>query len=246
LEGYTNAKTAVVCGSFNNWNEKELKMHHTPDGWELPIFLKEGTHAYKFKVDKQWYIDPENPVTRPDGNGNENSFMAIGDTLVFRLKGFTTSEKVALAGDFNGWNSGELFMKKDSLGWQLPYVLAKGNYDYKFIVDGKWMVDPSDLYSTGSGKYENSFISFKPNHTFQLDSFPDARNVILMGSFNNWNTENYRMTRKEGKWIFPIRLNPGKHTYKFIVDGTWILDPKNANWEENEYGTHNSVLWIEP
>jgi 1,4-alpha-glucan branching enzyme len=79
-----------------------------------------------------------------------------------------------------------------------------------------------------------------------LDSFPGAHRVIITGSFNNWSTNDYRMVGRDGKWVFPIWLKPGKHTYKFIIDGTWILDPKNEHWEENEYGTHNSVLWVEP
>jgi hypothetical protein len=29
-----------------------------------------------------------------------------------------------------------------------------------------------------------------------------------------------------------------------IVDKEWKLDPGNELWEENEYGTGNSVLWI--
>jgi hypothetical protein len=31
-----------------------------------------------------------------------------------------------------------------------------------------------------------------------------------------------------------------------VVDQKWIIDPTNELWEENEYGTGNSVLWIEP
>ena len=54
------------------------------------------------------------------------------------------------------------------------------------------------------------------------------------------------MKKENGKWIFPIFLKPGKYTYKFIVDGTWILDPENKLFEQNEYNTNNSVLWIEP
>jgi hypothetical protein len=53
------------------------------------------------------------------------------------------------------------------------------------------------------------------------------------------------MIREGGKWIFPIYLAPGKYTYKFIVDGKWILDPVNKLYEPNEYGTDNTVLWID-
>jgi hypothetical protein len=30
------------------------------------------------------------------------------------------------------------------------------------------------------------------------------------------------------------------------VDGKWMIDPANDLWEDNEFGTGNSVLWIEP
>jgi len=54
------------------------------------------------------------------------------------------------------------------------------------------------------------------------------------------------MVKEGGKWILPIYLQQGKYTYKFIVDGKWILDPANKLYEGNEYGTDNSVLWVEP
>jgi len=37
----------------------------------------------------------------------------------------------------------------------------------------------------------------------------------------------------------------GKHKYKYLVDGKWITDPNNKNWEQNEFGTGNSIIWVE-
>jgi hypothetical protein len=62
LKGYTNAKKVILAGSFNNWNEKELQMQRTIDGWQLPVFLNEGTYSYKFIVDNEWITDPANKV----------------------------------------------------------------------------------------------------------------------------------------------------------------------------------------
>ncbi|MBK7215331.1 MAG: glycogen-binding domain-containing protein [Bacteroidales bacterium] len=245
LRGYQQARTVILSGSFNGWNEKALKMKKTAEGWELPVYLKDGTHTYKFIVDKQWVRDPDNPIQLIDGNDDYNSVQAIGDTNVFHLNGFKDAHEVKLAGSFNAWNPDELFMRRDSSGWSLPYVLAKGNYEYKFIVDGQWMGDP-DNPSSASNNDGNSFMAFKPNYVFELDSFPDAREVVVTGSFSNWSPGSYRMRRQNGKWVLPIYLSPGKTTYKFVVDGNWILDPANALWEENEYNTHNSLLWIEP
>jgi hypothetical protein len=111
------------------------------------------------------------------------------------------------------------------------------------------ILNESDCYAnpfkTGSGDYTNSFLTVKANYTFKLENYSDAVNVDLAGSFNGWKSGYYRMVRKNGKWIFPVYFDPGKYTYKFIVDGKWILDPANELYEANEYGTNNSVLWID-
>lgn len=246
LDDFRDAKTVFLAGSFNNWEKKELKMAKTSEGWVLPMFLKEGTHAYKFVVDGEWVTDPENPVVRPDGGGNFNSFMAIGDTTMFRLNGFTGANQVRLSGTFNAWNSAELIMKKTPGGWELPYVLPSGNHEYKFIVDGEWITDPNNPYIIRQGDFENSFLTAKPNHTFQLNKYLDAKEVIVSGSFTGWSEDNNLMVKEDGVWTFPIYLQPGKYLYKFKVDGEWIIDPNNPAYEENEFGTGNSVLWIEP
>lgn len=246
LDGYEDARKVVVAGSFNHWNRNELRMIRFRGQWVLPAYIREGTHAYKFIVDDHWMKDPACKVNRPDGRGNENSFFSIGDTMYFTLPGYQDAKKIALAGNFNAWNSGELFMIRTGNGWQLPYVLGPGTYEYKYIVDGKWMIDPANPNTTGSGEFTNSILTVEPNFVFTLKGFTDASQVTVSGSFNGWNRIGYRMVRKDGAWTFATFLRPGKYTYKFIVDGKWILDPANDLWEENEYGTGNSVLWIEP
>jgi len=246
LDGFEDSKKVYLSGSFNNWKKKGLKMAKTSEGWVLPMFLKQGTHAYKFVVDGEWVTDPDNPVVRPDGAGNFNSFMAIGDTTMFRLNGFTDANQVRLAGTFNEWNPAELVMAKTAGGWELPYVLSPGNHEYKFIVDGEWLTDPNNPYLIRHGDYLNSFLSTEPNWTFTLDTFPDATEVLVTGNFTGWSEENNRMVKEDGVWKFPIRLAPGKYLYKFKIDGEWIMDPDNPAFEENEFGSGNSVLWIEP
>ena len=244
LNGYTDAKKVVVAGSFNGFSPRELVMNRIDAGWELPLFLRLGTHAYKFVVDGNWITDPANKVTRPDGRGNFNSFMAIGDTTWFRLGGYQSAGSMILSGSFNGWNTAELNMEKTAGGWQLPYVLAPGNYEYKYIADGHWMSDTANPYFTGGDQQSNYFLAVEPNDTFLLTGFNKAKSVSVSGSFNGWNRSGYRMARVNNRWILPIYLKPGKYTYKLIVDGKWIRDPGNELWEENEYNTGNSVLWI--
>lgn len=244
LKGYSEAKKVILSGSFNDWNEKAPKMAKTSTGWALPVYLKQGTHSYKFIVDKEWITDPSNPKTRDNEYGNKNSVVSIGDETAFELEGYKNAETVILTGSFNGWNENELRMDRADGGWVIDYALAPGNYEYKFIVDGEWIKDPTNPFSIYHGDYANSFLVINQNHVFKLKGFSDAKTVVVTGSFNGWSEVNNQMIQKDKEWIFPMNLAPGKHQYKFIVDGKWILDPGNSLYEANEYNTDNSILWI--
>jgi len=245
LRNFKEAHGVILTGSFNNWKTNQYVMNRNARGWELPVFLKDGTYTYKFIVDGEWMTDPANKNKRSDGTGNMNSVLGIGKSTLFQLNGFTTAKKVFLSGNFNDWNPDELSMERTPQGWKLDYILAPGNYEYKFVVDGNWITDPANPYSVGQGNFKNSFIATRANHTFILDKYPNAKKVSVSGDFDNWNNDEHQMIKKDGKWQYSLYLSPGKHTYKFVVDGNWILDPANRLWEPNQYGTNNSVLWIE-
>jgi hypothetical protein len=244
LKGYSNAKSVYVTGSFNAWQEKEVPLQRSGNYWNLAVYLKEGTHNYKFIVDGAWINDPENKLTRPDGKGNLNSVIAFGETVKFHLKNYKTARKVTVAGDFNSWEENELQLVKTDSGWTLPYVLAAGNYNYKFIVDGKWITDPSNPHFSGDPEHINSFLSVRPNVRFFVPATVDTREVRLAGTFNGWDPNGYTLVKRKEGWEIRVHLKPGKYLYKFLLDGNWAIDPGNPLWEENEYGTGNSVLWI--
>jgi hypothetical protein len=56
----------------------------------------------------------------------------------------------------------------------------------------------------------------------------------------------YSMKKVNDGWMVELFLPVGKCLYKFIVDGQWIIDPGNKLWEQNEFGTGNSLLWVPP
>jgi 1,4-alpha-glucan branching enzyme len=84
-----------------------------------------------------------------------------------------------------------------------------------------------------------------PNYNFTITGFENANSVAITGSFLNWNETGLSMYKKDNTWILPFYLPQGKITYKYIVDGQWMIDPGNPQYEENEFNTGNSVLWIE-
>jgi 1,4-alpha-glucan branching enzyme len=56
----------------------------------------------------------------------------------------TEACRVFLAGSFNAWDPTEHPLKKDGNGlWKTTKTLDQGIYQYRFIVDGEWKVDPS-------------------------------------------------------------------------------------------------------
>ena len=51
---------------------------------------------------------------------------------------------VAVCGDFNGWSPSATSMKRHNDGhWETTVALAPGRYQYKFLVDGDWLLDPA-------------------------------------------------------------------------------------------------------
>ncbi len=56
-----------------------------------------------------------------------------------------SGSKVYLAGSFNNWNETELQMtEKGSTGvFSTSVTLAPGIYEYKFIINGVWVLDPN-------------------------------------------------------------------------------------------------------
>ncbi|MEI9810165.1 MAG: glycoside hydrolase [Bacteroidota bacterium] len=85
----------------------------------------------------------------------------------------------------------------------------------------------------------------QPNYTFRLKGFSNAKTIYLAGDFNNWSPNTFAMKKQGSEWVLAVHLSAGKHLYKLVVDGKWIIDPANKLWEQNEQETGNSVLWIE-
>lgn len=238
-------KVYLVAG-FNGWDDSELIMQKGAGGWYIDLYLADGTYPYRIKADKRFYLDPDNPVSFTDAQGDEHSYTSVGDTLYFRLEGYDSAEAVYLAGNFNNWNPAELVMKKRKGEWIMPYVLGPGVYEYKFVVDGEWITDPNEKLTVGSEPTQNSLRIVKPNHTFALKGHLDEEEVVLSGSFNYWDEQSLKMTKRSDGWYLDYYLPPGKHRYKFKIGDRWILDPDNRYFEPNEFDTGNSVLWKLP
>ena len=76
-------------------------------------------------------------------------------------------------------------------------------------------------------------------------SAPEAKEVYLVGTFNNWDTHSIRMKRENGKdWKVSIKLTPGRHEYKYLVDGAWVEDIPGVEKVPNSFGTQNLTIHV--
>lgn len=78
---------------------------------------------------------------------------------------------------------------------------------------------------------------------------PDAGAVFLAGTFNDWKTDAVSMTKDDqGNWTSKLDLPPGRHEFKFVVDGQWCCEPNcHASGEcpqcvPNTFGTMNRFV----
>jgi hypothetical protein len=64
--------------------------------------------------------------------------------VTFTLPAEVHAETVALAGEFNGWSAGDIFLERDSDGsWRVTVPLEPGrSYRYRYLIDGeRWEND---------------------------------------------------------------------------------------------------------
>ena len=160
----------------------------------------------------------------------------------------------------------DVFVEKDEL-WIKPshspksrleaksgdsFVITAVNGPITFNRDAKGLVESLTLTQSPSSdrkpliakKLTLPSPSLKGTTTFRLKGHPNARVVAVAGSFNDWNQSQLLCGKESDGWVCRIDLAPGKYTYKFIIDGDWILDPANPDTEDDERGFTNSLLVV--
>ncbi len=193
-------------------------------------------------------------MIRPDGIGK-----TLTDGILFTYKNRGAAQ-VFISGDFSGWNP-ERMNRSDNGVWYyfLPAGDGRGSIRYKFLVDGTWIMDPSnpDRDDDGRGSYLSVVESMIKNEGRQVsyrkigDSIefriyrPTATFISLVGDFNHWNPEQDLLGKgKDGIWRLRKRLSPGTYRYKYIVDGDWVPDIYNIKSASDAAGEICSVIEV--
>jgi chromosome partitioning protein len=83
-------------------------------------------------------------VARPVApKGTRTGQRPVEKPVEFILKQ-TQAQSVAVAGTFNDWDPSRTPMSPSQEGaWKVTVWLPAGRYEYRFVVDGQWISDPS-------------------------------------------------------------------------------------------------------
>jgi hypothetical protein len=74
---------------------------------------------------------------------------------------------------------------------------------------------------------------------------PGAHSVTVAGTFNGWLPTANPMQHHGDLWYALIDLPYGRHTYRFLVDGTrWMVDPDNPRRGGDGMGGTVSILSV--
>jgi len=189
----------------------------------------------------------------------------MGDRVLFsydfgagRHDGRVHSVAVAFAHD--DFDTLHAFERNENDIYVLLYEPPEGLevIEYRLIVDGIWMIDPSNpefvtdrwgvrLSQTTLPRVERRLTETPVVHEDGTVEFvvnaPQGSRVSVVGSFNGWDP--YMTPLREsapGEFTRRVRLGPGEHLYYYIVDGLRLPDPRNSERKWHKTGLAVSVV----
>jgi len=170
------------------------------------------------------------------------------------------ASQVRIAGDWSDWEANVILEPGNSEGYfetTLP-LFKKKKYRYKLVVDGIWQRDyenPNREFDMSgdeiswfeikreNAQYGDNPVKVRPEYWRFYYKDEQARYVSLVGSFNNFNPYEAVMKRDaSGVWVAEVQVFPGEHSYCFVVDGKWKIDPDRKAKGYTRFGQYFSVF----
>jgi len=75
---------------------------------------------------------------------------------------------------------------------------------------------------------------------------PGAATVAVAGDFSEWEPAfDLDDADGDGVWTGRVPVQPGVHSYMFLIDGSeWLTDPRAERYQDDGFGNRNAVLAV--
>ncbi len=134
-------------------------------------------------------------------------------------------------------------------------AIAAGALLLGFVTRGavKPTESPEPLAASGpqTGEFPVQRVAYDPNAVLPVPTQfvfenTEAREISLVGDFNDWKVGETKLTRlPTGLWTTTVPLPPGRHVYAYVLDGTLLVaDPRAPKAGDADYGREGSVVMV--
>ena len=247
VDGVWQIAVALEPGSYQykfvingtTWKEDPEAPSYVDDGY--------GGRNGAFVVTKDGKVEPVSGQTsvasqalknyEPNNGRKDTIYVDQDGYVVIRL--YTNAKSVFITGDFNNWNEKdtEAYFVDDGI-WEAVLELTPGIYEYKFITDGNWIVDPNAFayVDDGFGGKNGVFEVYEENGQLKVRA-PVSKGAVQLHSESE-EPQKVETTVEPKKEVVQVE---GIKAGVSIVDGKVLFAVKNDRAQEAYVaGTFNS------
>ena len=201
---YTS-NVCTVCGAAKAGNNVKIHFYDT-NAWRNVCVYMWKTKGSTITELNSW---PGDVVSADDGGYftiDLDYTPVSGESLGFIFHNFNGAQTADVVIDYSTMAGGEVWIRCQN------YTDSNGKYPC--------YVSKYESSLTTSPEVDSTSVTFRYKES--------ATSVYVAGSFNNWSTTATPMTKNSsGVWTATVNLGEGVHEYKYIVNGNWVLDPRN-------------------
>ena len=143
----------------------------------------------------------------------------------------------------------EFYRLKNKIFFNVKDAKEIGDQEYELRKEGEDNDETRDKTSLSISMSEKEKVELDDGKipitfSYKFEKGKEPKTVLLCGSFSKW-TEKLPLTFDplSDRWNITVRLEKGRHLYKYIVNDQWIINPMEKNERGND-GIVNNVVEI--
>jgi starch synthase len=143
----------------------------------------------------------------------------------------------------------EFYRLKNKIFFNSKDAREIGDQEYELRKEGEDTDETRDKTSLSISMSEKEKVELDDGKipitfSYKFEKGKEPKTVLLCGSFSKW-TEKLPLTFDplSDRWNITVRLEKGRHLYKYIVNDQWIINPMEKNERGND-GIVNNVVEI--